>query len=35
MRFMRRIQKQQMMWDPNIAVGGPLDSDLLPVVWQR
>jgi len=28
-------KKQRMMWDPNIAVGGPLDSDIRPVVWQR
>ncbi len=26
---------QQMMWDPDIASGGPLDSDLWPVVWRR
>lgn len=25
---------QQMMWDPDIPAGGPLDSDLWPVVWR-
>jgi ectoine hydroxylase-related dioxygenase (phytanoyl-CoA dioxygenase family) len=26
---------QQMMWDPDIPAGGPLDSDLWPVIWRR
>lgn len=26
---------QKMMWDPDIPAGGPLDSDLWPVVWRR
>jgi len=26
---------QEMMWDPKIKAGGPLDSDLWPVIWQR
>lgn len=26
---------QQMMWDPDIAAGGPLDSDLWPVIWRQ
>lgn len=26
---------QPMMWDPQIPAGGPLDSDLWPVVWRR
>ena len=26
---------QQMMWDPDIPAGGPLDSDLWPVIWPR
>ena len=25
---------QPMLWDPDIPSGGPLDSDLWPVVWQ-
>jgi ectoine hydroxylase-related dioxygenase (phytanoyl-CoA dioxygenase family) len=28
-------EKQEMMWDPEIEAGDPLDSDLWPVVWQR
>ncbi len=26
---------QEMMWDPEIAADGPLDSDLWPVIWER
>ncbi|MBA3590304.1 phytanoyl-CoA dioxygenase family protein [Methylibium sp.] len=26
---------QKMMWDPDITPGGPLDSDLWPVIWRR
>ncbi|WP_285672838.1 phytanoyl-CoA dioxygenase family protein [Paralimibaculum aggregatum] len=25
---------QKMMWDPDIEAGGPLDSDLWPVIWR-
>lgn len=28
-------QIQKMMWDPEIEPGGPLDSDLWPVVWRQ